>query len=96
MGKTVESYRMALEDEISTWKGFERALRIDDRKAFEALMDQCRNHASAGSNAARPVVFEPMIMCITLAQQKEMQELREKVDILQNQLSAVKQQLGQS
>jgi len=26
MGKTVESYRMALEDEIGRWKGFEKAL----------------------------------------------------------------------
>jgi hypothetical protein len=25
MGKTVESYRMALEDEISRWGGFEKA-----------------------------------------------------------------------
>jgi hypothetical protein len=51
MGKTVESYRMALEDEIGRWKGFEKALRTEDREAFEELMDACRNYASAGSNA---------------------------------------------
>ena len=38
MGKTVESYRMALEGEISRWSGFARALRKDDREAFEELM----------------------------------------------------------
>jgi hypothetical protein len=52
MGKTVESYRMALEDEIGRWKVFEKALRTEDREAFEELMDACRNYASAGSNAA--------------------------------------------
>jgi hypothetical protein len=36
MGKTVESYRMALEDEIHRWSGFEKALRTEDRQAFEA------------------------------------------------------------
>ena len=30
MGKTVASYRMALEGEISRWNGFVRALRKDD------------------------------------------------------------------
>jgi len=42
MGKTVEFYRMALEGEISRWSGFVRALRKDDRKAFEQMMDMCR------------------------------------------------------
>jgi hypothetical protein len=51
MGKTIESYRMALEDEINRWNGFQKALRTEDRVAFEALMDGCRSFASAGSNA---------------------------------------------
>jgi hypothetical protein len=35
MGKTVESYRMALEGEISRWNGFVRSLRKDKREAFD-------------------------------------------------------------
>ena len=91
MGKTVESYRMALEDEISTWKGFAKALRIEDKEVFDTLMDACRNHASAGSSATRPIVFEPMLMCIVLAQQKEMQKLRKQVETLKDDLQAIKQ-----
>jgi hypothetical protein len=34
MGKTVESYRMALEDEISRWGSFGKALRIEDKVGF--------------------------------------------------------------
>jgi DNA polymerase elongation subunit (family B) len=37
MGKTVESYRMALEAEIHRWSGFEKVLRTEDRQAFEEL-----------------------------------------------------------
>jgi hypothetical protein len=92
MGKTVESYRMALEEEISTWKGFARALRIDDKVAFEALMDACRNHASAASNATRPIVFEPMMMCIALSQQKEVEKLKRQIDALKSQLEAINKQ----
>ena len=80
MGKTVESYRMALEEEIRRWKGFEKALRTEDREAFEELMDACRNFASAGSNATQPILFEPMMLSILLFQQKRIMRLEKKLD----------------
>ena len=80
MGKTVESYRMALEDEINRWKGFEKALRIEDKKAFDDLMDACRNYASAGSNATNPILFEPMVMSILLSQQVKINRLERASD----------------
>ena len=76
MGKTVESYRMALDREVQRWSGFARALRKDDREAFEQLIDICRNYASAGSNATRPVLFEPMVLSILLDQQKTLNILK--------------------
>lgn len=79
MGKTVESYRMALEGEISRWNGFARALRKPDREAFDELMDMCRNLASAGSCATNPIIFEPMVMSILLAQQKKLRDLEQKL-----------------
>jgi hypothetical protein len=88
MGKTVESYRIALDMEIQRWNGFAKALRNDDREAFEQLMDACRNYASAGSNATRPVMFEPMVMSILLYQQK-------KLNKLEKELNATRQRLGQ-
>jgi len=80
MGKTVESYRMALEDEINRWNGFEKALRIEDREAFEALMDACRSYASAGSNATQPILFEPMVISILLSLQKKISQLEKALD----------------
>jgi len=78
VGKTVESYRLALDTEIQTWNGFAKALRTDDRDAFEQMTDACRNHASAGSNATRPEVFEPMVMSILLEQQKRLMRLEKE------------------
>jgi hypothetical protein len=80
MGKTVESYRMALEEEIARWNGFEKALRIEDKEAFEALMDACRGFASAGSNATQPILFEPMVMSILLSQQKKLLRLEKELN----------------
>jgi len=87
MGKTVESYRMALEDEIRRWNGFSKALRSEDREAFEALMDACRSFASAGSNATQPILFEPMIMSILLYQQKKLHRLEKALDAIKQQSS---------
>jgi hypothetical protein len=42
MGKTVESYRIALEGEINRWSGFARALRREDREVFDEPMDMRR------------------------------------------------------
>jgi hypothetical protein len=80
LGKTVESYRMALEDEVRRWSGFEKALRAEDREAFEELMDACRNFASAASNATQPILFEPMVISILLYQQKKILRLEKKLD----------------
>ncbi len=81
MGRTVESYRMAIEDEINSWKGFSKALRIEDREVFEMLMDVCRNYASAGSNATQPILFEPMTMCMLLSLQKQVLKLQKDLDV---------------
>ena len=75
MGKTVESYRMALEDEICRWNGFAKALRTEDKEAFDELMDACRSFASAGSNATQPILFEPMVMSVLVSQQKKLRRL---------------------
>ena len=89
MGKTVESYRIALEDEIRRWNGFSKALRSVDKEAFEALMDACRSFASAGSNATQPVIFEPMIMSMLLFQQEKLQKLEKALDAIKQQSSNV-------
>jgi hypothetical protein len=87
VGKTVESYRMALEDEVRRWSGFAKALRIEDKEAFDALMDACRSYASAGSNATQPIIFEPMVLSILLSLQKQLQKQEKKLDALQQRLS---------
>lgn len=79
MGKTVPSYRMSLDREVQRWSGFARALRKEDRAVFDQLMDACRNYASAGSNATRPILFEPMVMSILLHQQKILNRLEKEL-----------------
>ena len=94
MGKTVESYRMALEGEISRWSGFARALRREEREAFEELMDGCRNNAMAAGNATNPIIFEPMVMSMLLAHQKKLRKLEYKLNDLLEEKNGTEKQLG--
>jgi hypothetical protein len=89
VGKTVESYRLAIEDEIRRWDGFAKTLRKEDREAFNILIDACRNYASAGSNATQPIPLEPMIISMLVSQQVRLQKMQKEVDELKQ-----KQQIG--
>ena len=79
MGKTVPAYRMALEEEISRWSGFARALRKPDRETFDELICGFRIYASESSCANNPIMFEPMVMSILLAQQVRIQKLERQL-----------------
>jgi len=73
---------MAVEDEIRRWSGFAKALRREDREAFDAIMDACRSYASAASNATKPILFEPMVMSILVSQQIRIERLQKEIDDL--------------
>jgi hypothetical protein len=88
MGKTVESYRMALESEIGRWNGFAKVLRKSDREAFDELMDMCRSFASAGSNATNPILFEPFVISIILGQQERIRKLEKELKAIKPNTTA--------
>ncbi len=83
LGKTVPSYRVAVEEEIGRWKRFREGLASDgEKQAFDELMDLVRGNAMAGGNACNPILFEPMAMSILLGQQKRIMALQRKIDAL--------------
>jgi hypothetical protein len=81
LGKTVPSYRMALEYEILSWKPFRKSLENkEDLEAFDRLMDACRSNAMAGGCACRSVLFEAALMTMMLSQAKRILALEEKLN----------------
>jgi len=86
VGRTVPSYRQALEGEVRRWRGFRKALRGKDVEAFDEMMKVCRIYASAAGMATRPVLAEAMFMSILLSQEKKLMEIRESLERLEKQL----------
>jgi hypothetical protein len=80
MGRTVPTFRAALEDAIKRWDGYRRALRQRDREAFDRMMDACRLHSSASGQALRPEPLEAMFMSILLEHQRKLEALEAELD----------------
>jgi len=89
LGRTIPSYRLALEEEVKAWKGFEDALRTPDREVFENLLDQCRLYASAGSMAVRPKIIETMFMTALFAHHKMLKELSSIIQQIREEKTAL-------
>jgi hypothetical protein len=83
MGRTVPSFRPALEHEIESWKNFKRALRPEEKKIFNKLMNYARIHADAGSMSARPMLSEVLFISFAVEQEKRIEMLEEKVKELE-------------
>ena len=86
MGRTVPSFRPALEHEIESWKDFKRALRPDDQRIFNKLMIFARIHADAGSLSARPMLSEILFMSFAVEQEKKIELLEKKLKELEEKL----------
>lgn len=80
MGKTVPTFRKALEKEIESWKEFRKALRKEEREAFDKLIESSKRHTSAGGQANKPDPFQAMFMSILLDHRKEISKLREEIE----------------
>lgn len=87
MGKTNPTYRQLLDEWIDGWKHFRRALYNDMPEAFDDLMDGARRHADSASysNPIAPEIPEHAIISICLEQQRELRDLRERVDDLESE-----------
>jgi DNA repair ATPase RecN len=83
MGRPVSPNQTVLEALISDWQGFRKALRKEDQLAFDRLMDKARGLASAARYDPRLDPMESVVMSILVELEKELEELRKKVEELE-------------
>lgn len=73
------TYRLALEAMAQQWNDFRRALRKEDRDAFDSLMNNARMHASASTYAISLDPVESALLSMLLEHEKELLELKKKL-----------------
>lgn len=77
LGRTVPSFRMRLEEIIVELSVFRRALRGEDKAAFDSLMNKARKHASSCTVAPTLDPMDAVLLSILIEQQKEINSLKE-------------------
>ena len=82
MGRTVPTMTQIIQSEEENWAPFRRALRAQDRVAFDRLFAAARHHAAVASYAARPVPFEAILLSMLLESMKAIQRLEAEVETL--------------
>jgi hypothetical protein len=70
---------MLLEGIIIELSAFRRALRGEDRNAFDSLVNKARQHASSCTVAPLLDPMDAIFLSILVEQQKEINSLREAV-----------------
>ena len=81
MGRTVPTYRLALEAMAQQWNDFRRALRKGDREAFDQLLNKARMHASASTYAISMDPTESALLSMLLEHEKELARLRKDAGV---------------
>ena len=80
MGRTLPTFNLYLQSEIESWRPFRRALRAEQKDAFDRLFTRARAHSAEAGCAARPIPFEALLMAILLEQELEIERLRRDIE----------------
>src|SRR5215210_3269150 len=88
MGRTIPSFRIALEMEKEDWKPFRNALDKAERKEFDDMFDIPRLYLTACSNSVQLVPLHPIIMSILFHHYKELKECIYEVERIMMEATA--------
>ena len=79
MGRTIPSWRIVLNEELTRLDRFKQFLRPEDRIVFDDLTAQCRLYASEAGTLASPIKEVPLLLSMIFAQHKRLIELEKHI-----------------
>ena len=75
MGRTIPSFRIALDQEREEWADFRRRLDREGKNSFDKLFQLARLHVSSCMMCCRPVRLDCIMMAAVFEHQKQLLEL---------------------
>lgn len=67
MGRTVPTYRQALEERLRRWEAFRRLLLTpEERTAFDRLLTGARRYAAQATYVGSPDLLESLLLSVLL------------------------------
>ena len=75
MGRTIRTFREAVDIESAKWKTFRRQLNPDDRERLDKIFDYARMHANSGTVTSIPHKIDVVFMSVLTEMQRRIDEL---------------------
>ncbi|TET07102.1 MAG: hypothetical protein E3J86_14110 [Candidatus Thorarchaeota archaeon] len=75
MGRTIRTFREAVDIESAKWKTFRRQLRPDDRERLDKIFDYARMHADSGTVISIPHKIDVVFMSVLIEMQRRIEGL---------------------
>ena len=67
-----------LVEEVKSWRSFAKALRLEDRRLFNEMLEKIWDCADAVENCREGYVTEAFLLSLLISQQKTIDQLLEK------------------
>ncbi|MGY5853315.1 MAG: hypothetical protein RTU92_07115 [Candidatus Thorarchaeota archaeon] len=83
MGRTVRTFRNAVDIDEARWQDFKRTLRPKQREHFGRIFDYARKCADAGTMLATPRITEVVMLSTLTELVGEIEELKRKISKLE-------------
>ena len=84
MGRTIATFHQLIEQTQARFAKFRRALRREDQQVFDELFARVKYYAASGSFEAAWEPLEAIFLAMLVAQQKQLDALRARLEILEN------------
>lgn len=88
MGRTVLPFSQIIQEEYEGWAKYRRALRKEDREAFDSLFAKAKLHVAEAAYASRVSAMEPIFMSMLLELHKAVSRLNRRIDALEKKISS--------
>jgi hypothetical protein len=85
VGRTLPTFNTYLEQEIAQWAAYRRALRREDKPAFDRLFALAKRHMAEAAFVARPIPFDAVLISVLLEQQKALEWLERRVEAFERE-----------
>ena len=80
MGRTIPTWRIAVDQKIAELSRFKQFLRGEDRAVFDELLTQCKLYAAEAGVLASPVKEVPLLLSMIFVHHEKLAELEKRLE----------------
>jgi len=96
MGRTTRTFRQRLSQFRSEWEDFRRGLRNASQSYYDTIIEYPEKYVDAAGYCNPTDIVPPVFISIDLEQEKQLDDLRQRITELEREVDTLEDQLDQS